>query len=352
MKLPRPGRAALLVLLLAIWPAAAHARATATTPAATGFETQENCFGLFESYDQWMDFLWEKNSLLGYLWIRWSFPEADYNRYQQTLECRSVSYRSDQHLVHGWVVQPRMPSTGTLPVIVYNRGGNRALGALTFGHLFTHVFPLAEQGYLVTASQYRGAVPVTGQPSPDEFGGADIADVTRLIRIVAGLPRADAGNIFMIGQSRGAIMTFRALLESPLPVRAVAIHSGLYDLHDLLLMRPGFEQLFHELIPGYRRQPRAELDRRSVTRWAARLPPATGVLLIHGEADERAPVSSARRFAAQLQALGHPHKAIFYPGESHFLRKRRKQAQAETLRWFEAFRKRAPAAPPLAPRRR
>lgn len=212
---------------------------------------------------------------------------------------------------------------------------------MTFANLFTHVFPLAEAGYLVAASQYRGVTSAQdAAPSPDQFGGDDVRDVTNLLRIASSLPGVDRDNLFMVGQSRGAIMTFRALRQTPFPIRAVAVYSGVYDLHDLLESRPAFEQLFELLIPDYRKQRKAELDQRSVTRWPEQLPPRTGVLLLHGGDDERTPLASARKLAAELNRLGRPHKFIVYPGESHFLDGVRPEVREETLRWFTRFRKR------------
>lgn len=333
-----------LCIALLLWACQGQAQ-TQTPPALL---EQQNCFGIFKSYDQWMEFLRKKNSLIAYVAIRWKFSEQDYNRYQRELDCRSITYRSDEHVVQGWLVQPRKRQNRTRPVIIYNRGGNRALGAVTFAHLFTHILPMAEQGYVVAASQYRGALETPGpQASPDQFGGNDVRDVTNLMKIVIKLPQADAANLFMIGQSRGSIMTFRAMLDAPVPVRAVAIYSGVYDLHDLLRFRPEFDDLFKELIPDYGKHRLAELDRRSVTRWAARLPTQTGLLLIHGDEDERAPISSAREFARVLTKLGRPHKAIFYPGESHFLDRHLPQVHEETLSWFRKFRER-PAQTPSA----
>ena len=150
-----------------------------------------DCFA--RSYDQWMDRLREKNNFLVALALRWKFPEAQYERYRRELDCRAVSYRSDGYVVHGWLVRPKgAPGGGRLPVIIFNRGGNGSYGALTFAALFSHVFPLAEQGYLVAASQYRGALAPDGATSsPDQFGGDDVHDVTRLLGITAALPGAD-----------------------------------------------------------------------------------------------------------------------------------------------------------------
>jgi dipeptidyl aminopeptidase/acylaminoacyl peptidase len=311
---------------------------------------QSDCYGgAFASYDKWMGYLKEKNSWYASLAIRWKFPREEFDFYKRQLDCKAIKYQSDGHVVLGWIVQPKTRAPGArLPLIVYNRGGNRALGALTFADLFAHVFPLAEHGYVVTASQYRGVIPVPDEEtSPDEFGGADVHDVTQLMRITVALPQVDPSNVYMIGQSRGSIMTFRALLDSPIPVRAVAIYSGVYDLHDLLRFRPEFGGLFSELIPGYAQHRTQELDKRSVNRWAAQLPARTGVLVIHGEDDERAPLGSARTFDALMTKLGRPHKAIFYPGESHFLDGHTDEIHAETLAWFRRYRYRpTPLATP------
>ena len=320
---------ALLAACLAPGPSKAQ-----STPALV---SKSGCFGAFRSYDDWMQYLRRKNNLLAYVRIRLAFPREKFERYQKTLDCWYIQYRSDQHLVRGWLVQPKKGGR-RLPTIVFNRGGNRGLGALTFGHLFDTLFPLAEQGYVVAASQYRGAEnSQKASPSADEFGGADVRDVTNLLKLLRQNGRVDEDNIFMLGQSRGAIMTFRALLDPSVKVRAVAVHAGAYDLHELVRFRPAFEHLFATLIPDYVRNRTAELDRRSVTRWAGCLPAQTPVLMIHGEQDERAPVGSARRFAAELKRLGRVHRLVVYPGEKHSLRGRRDEVLSETLRWFRTY---------------
>lgn len=306
--------------------------------------SQRDCFAEFQSYDEWMDHLWKKYSIRDYLLARWHFAKSDFSRYRRELDCRSIAYRSDQYVVHAWLVQPKNGrKSSKLPVIIYNRGGNRQFGKLSFGDLFTYVFPFAAQGYLVVASQYRGAdLPLDAKSSPDQFGGDDVRDVTNLVRIASGLPRADPRKFFMIGQSRGAIMTFLALRDTALPIRAVAIYSGLYDMHDLLRLRPAGEQLFEVLIPDYRKHKKAELDRRSVTLWADRLPAQTGVLILHGSDDERAPLASARKLAGKLGKIGRPHKIVVYSGESHYLGGVRPQVRAQTLLWFKKFQWRSP----------
>lgn len=334
-----------VLLLCACWQVRAAPAPELAPNGSAKLVSQDDCFS-GRSYDEWMDYLWEQNSLINYFFIRWKFPKDEYDRYRDKLDCQVVSYHSDQYIVYAWLVRPKHgPESGKLPVIIYNRGGNRGYGALTFAHLFSHVFPLSERGYVVAASQYRGATtPQDSESSPDQFGGDDVRDVTNLVRIVAGLPMVDPRRFFMIGQSRGAIMTFRALLQTPVPIQAVAVYSGVYDVHDLLETRPAFDDLFEVLIPRYRKHKKEELDRRSVTVWADQLPPRTGVLMIHGDEDERAPLMSARKLAAELQKLDRPHKIIVYPGESHFLDGVRSEVREQTLRWFGQFSPQAPVS--------
>jgi dipeptidyl aminopeptidase/acylaminoacyl peptidase len=156
------------------------------------------------------------------------------------------------------------------------------------------------------------------------------------MRVVAGLPQADPDNFFMIGNGRGAIMSFRALLDSPVPVRAVAIYGGIYDLHELR-SRPEFEGVFRELIPGYGQHSKTELDKRSVNRWAVRLPAQTGVLIVHNEKDDNGLTDPGRVFAKQWRRLGRPYKEVSYDGDGYFVEPL-EEVRAETLAWFRKFR--------------
>ena len=132
-------------------------------------------------------------------------------------------------------------------------------------------------------------------------------------------------------------MTFRALRESPVPVRAVAIYSGLYDLRDLLRSQPDYASLFRELIPDYRQHARSELDKRSVNRWVDQLPPYTGVLVVEGDERAKQPGNPSREFTAHLEALGRPHRVVYYDDESYLLDERREEVRDLTLAWFHKF---------------
>jgi acetyl esterase/lipase len=334
----KPSRILACVFFALVLHGVARAQST-VVDAGPEILTKTRCFGgLNESYDDWMAFLRQKTGPLESLAFRYRFTRATYEHYQRTLECFAITYRSDGNVVRGWLVYPKRHDGSRLPVIIYNRDGNRAVGAVTFAQVFSQLFPLAERGYLLAVSQYRGAIPIPDEEvSPDQFGGSDVRDVTNLMRLVTKLPQADSGNVFMIGNGRGAIMSFRALQDSPVPVRAVAIYGGIYDLHELLRSRPEFDDLFRELIPNYGQNPKAELDKRSVNHWAARLPAQTGVLIVHNEEDDSGLTDSARAFAKQMKRLGRPYKEARYQGEAYF-DDPLGEVRAETLAWFQKFR--------------
>lgn len=62
-----------------------------------------------------------------------------------------------QAAVQGYVIQPRSKPDTQLPVIIYNRGGNPWFATLKFDDLYKNLFPLADEGFIIIASQYRGA---------------------------------------------------------------------------------------------------------------------------------------------------------------------------------------------------
>lgn len=293
-----------------------------------------DCFGVFGSYDKWMDYIWENNNLLAYLAIRNKFDERTYESYRKNLRCRTITYNSGGHLVTGWVIKPKM--VGKRPLIIFNRGGNRSYGAWTFADIFARLLPLAMEGNIVVASQYRGSdLPQESTEKIDQFGGDDVQDVIAITQYALRLPEVDRKKVFMIGQSRGAIMSFRTLREMPSNTfRAVAIVSGEYDMHHTVRVRPEFETLLRNVVPDFEKNRQAELDKRSVVRWFDKLPRNVPILVVHGEDDDRTPVADARKFVELLRASHRPHASMILEEESHFLSGSQDEVRERILYFF------------------
>ena len=220
-------RRACFALLLSF---GAHA-AAAAPPEPSPFLDAKPCFSV--GYDDFMARLAGKSGADAskLAMIRQKFPRAQYEHAQERLDCQAIRYESDGLAIMGWMVAPKTAPAGKkLPVVIFNRGGNGSFGALRFVDLFGHAFPLAEQGFLVLASQYRGVTDSEPEKfGTDEFGGADVNDVRKLIALARQVPGADADNIFLLGFSRGVMQGYLAARNGT-DIRAMAMVNGVVDL--------------------------------------------------------------------------------------------------------------------------
>ncbi len=248
-----------------------------------------------------------------------------------------ITYLSDGLRVKGWLLTPN--ASGPHPAIVYCRGGNREFGALDEKRVLGRLLPMARWGYVVVASQYRG---VAGGEGLEEFGGAEVNDVLSLLPLLDALPEADSDRIALYGSSRGGMMSLLTVSRTD-RFRALALEGPVTDLIRWKKDRPGIEEVYEELIPGYDKEGDAVLLPRSPARWPERLCPTTPILLMQGGADWRVPPGSAFELAEGLQALHRTLRFVLFEGADHGLSEKRDEARALTRTWFDRFvRDRAP----------
>ena len=164
---------------------------------------------------------------------------SDYH-YANNLNYSELVYKSDSLTVDGFVISPK--AKGHYPVIIFNRGGNRDFNKLTLKMLFFSTAVLANEGYIILASNYR---------IHDEFGGKDLNDVLNLIHVADQLEYADTSRIGMFGWSRGGMMTYLSLKESD-RIKTAVIGNGVSDLFLAIEQRPELElNVISECIPNY-----------------------------------------------------------------------------------------------------
>lgn len=333
-----------LTMLVAACAVPCGAIAAETAPRQGAFLSESGCFDSTPDYQGWLQATAagiEYRSVTPEMLAK-VVPEKAFAFARTGLDCRVVTYASGGHVISGYVVRPRRDNPGdSLPLLVYNRGGNRDFGRIDSLQLFRKLLPLAKAGYVVVASQYRG--------DADEFGGQDVDDVMRLIDLSRAMPGVDAGRIYMLGESRGAMMSYLVARQRD-DITAMATAGGATDLLAGLEWRPEMEQVFRALIPGYDAGKQAALEARSALRWAEELPADMPVLLLHGEADDRVSVEDSRAMAARLQRLGRPHKLVVYAGDDHGIRQNRQAALIEVLDWFGTGTTRQPHRSPVQPR--
>jgi dipeptidyl aminopeptidase/acylaminoacyl peptidase len=238
-------------------------------------------------------------------------------------------YSSDGLDVVGYIFRPRHLARRA-PAIIYNRGGNREFGKVD---LFTAQLlePLVDAGYVVLATQYRGN---DGGAGTEEFGGADLADVFSIRALAGRLDYVDPDRIYMVGFSRGAMMTLLAL-ERGLEVRAAAVIGAPVDLlHEKDgEPDPRMEVVYRTLIPGFADRSRAALRARSAIYRVQRI--TTPLLILHGANDENVDPEQARRLASQLRSAGaRDFKLIIVPDGDHALDRAADLRDASIRDWF------------------
>lgn len=317
------------------------------------FLNVNSCFsGPFASFDSWRAFLAQKKPGAAESMARPENQAAEvelrkiYERYRTTIVCENFDYLVDGVLVRGFYVAPKPNTTSAtiqkmnavkqtkLPLLIFNRGGNGDFGASVFGYIMMEFFPMAEQGFVVVGSQYRGFIKNILNSGSDEFGGKDVNDVLKLIDLADAFPQADSKRIGMYGFSRGGMMTYMAAKQST-RLKAIAVVGGVSDLQSLMQFRPEMENVYKHRIPNYETQKANALAERSAILWADKIPNNVPILMLHGGNDERVNVAQARAMDQKLTELKHPHKLVIYDGDDHSINSHRKEFEEELVVWFK-----------------
>jgi dipeptidyl aminopeptidase/acylaminoacyl peptidase len=232
--------------------------------------------------------------------------------------------------VVGFVLEPGGAQPRTLPAVLYARGGNRDLGKNDLQSLAL-LQTLADRGYVVASTQYRGVDDGDGR---EQFGGDDVHDLEALAALVDAVPAYDRKRLYLYGHSRGGMEAYEALRDG-LPVRAAAVSGGVTDLADSLRGRPEMEKnVYSQLIPDWTTRREEAIAHRSALAWPDRL--TVPLLLIHAREDWRVPLAQAQALDAALTRLGREHKLMIIDGDAHQLYLHRQALIDALVDWFAA----------------
>ncbi len=243
-------------------------------------------------------------------------------------ECRRIEYFSDGLKVAAFIWKPTNTEGKKLPLIIVNHGGNGDLGKLTAWEQFGF-YRYVSSGFVVVGSQYRG---IDGGEGRDEFGGADVHDVMNLIPLAKSLGYVDMNNIFMLGTSRGGMMTYLAL-KNDVAVNAAAVIGGITDLISGGKDRPEMVNVYKHLIPDLDKHPEELLRERSVLFWPDKI--KVPVLILQGGADWRVKASQALAFAQKLQEKKKTYELVVYANDDHHVSSNRRDADTRIVEWFK-----------------
>jgi dipeptidyl aminopeptidase/acylaminoacyl peptidase len=256
--------------------------------------------------------------------------EYDAARGDTRFRLTRVSYESDGLTVFAYVYAPAEPPAAPLPVVIFNRG------SWTWkefaGEYLTTFHRLGQAGFVVVAPMLRGSGGASGR---DDMGGADLGDLLATTALLQQLPYADREQVFMYGESRGAMMTYQAIRER-YPMRAAAVYGGFTNLAELAAPGGRYAAAAHMIWPDYAERKDEISRRRSAVEWADRF--ETPVLIMHGGADSDVPPSHALALAARLQQLGKPYELVIRSGANHVLTQWRAERDAHAIEWFRRHR--------------
>lgn len=229
--------------------------------------------------------------------------------YSKLVDTFRIRYKNDGFEIEGFASIPKAIK-GSLPVIIFNRGGNREFGAL----IPEKISRYASYGFIVFGSQYRGNCGGTGR---EEFGGKDVYDSLKLIDIATSITYAKKQGVYMVGHSRGGMMTYIACtLDNR--IKAAAIGSGLADSVMMYNTREdSMKDVYHELVGGSPEEYPEEFYKRSAVCWADKIIPP--VLICQGANDWRVVPEQAYKMDRALESAHKEHKLIVYGGADHSL---------------------------------
>lgn len=255
--------------------------------------------------------------------------------YLEKVTLYRILYRSEGLAITGFMVAPK--TDGKFPVVLYNRGGNREFGALLVATATNVLAPIAAEGYLVVATNYRGN---SGSEGAEEFGGKDVMDVVNLAKTCTAFPKADTSKLALFGVSRGGMMNYlilRNMTDYHLNIRCVISLGGISDLEKTIEYHPEIGTVCEEIIPGYTSNKTAELHKRSTIYWVNELPDHCPILLLHGTEDASVTYLQIPSFADSLDKYKKTYSLFSYEGDNHGIVHHRDHVRNQMNIWLNNF---------------
>ena len=252
-------------------------------------------------------------------------------RTQTDYQCRHIWYLSDGIPVSGYLWKPKDLKGDAWPSILFARGGTGEFGLID-NLILADLYLLARQGYVVLTTDYR---------SVGERGRRDeVHDVLNLVAVAKTLGYVDLDKLFLLGMSRGGMMTYMAL-KAKIPVKAAAVIAGVAvvapDRPDFVNGDEYYDG-FRKVWPDYEHRKDEYFRDLSAVAWAGQI--NTPVLILHSRIDKKVAVSQAFAIAEKLQEHRKEYELVIYSNDGHSLPLHRADRNQHILSWFRDHDKR------------
>lgn len=248
---------------------------------------------------------------------------------------KTMRYKaSDGESIEAFLTFPRHRlDVKNLPVVALVHGG--PYGARDYGEYDDWAQTIAEQGYVVIQTQYRGSGGYgkdwVKKGRSDGFGTRMQDDVNDAIDQFAAQGLIDKNRACIMGWSYGGYASARGAQRDPSRWRCAIAGAGVYDLP---MMRDYDKEYLGTFGANYLAKGAAELSTVSPARnaggkWAP-------ILIVHGVRDPRVPIAQGRTLVSRLKAAGKKQGVDFeyieQPRNGHYGRFFNK---AERIQWLQ-----------------
>jgi dipeptidyl aminopeptidase/acylaminoacyl peptidase len=249
----------------------------------------------------------------------------------QNTVVEKITYLSDNLKVKGYLAYPaELPSGKKMPLIIWNRGGYGDKGAIDRFTARGMFGQLAEWGYAVLASQYRGN---DGGEGKEQLGGSDLNDIKNLFPVAEELKFIDTSNAAVEGWSRGGMMSF-LLLKEKYDFRCALFSGAISNLMEIAESNKKLKSYYRDII-GEDNFDDA-LKKRSAIYFVKDLPDIP-YLIMHGGSDDMVPVQQSVKLAEKLSEEKRKYRLVIFEEGDHFLKNHRKEVDQLRKMWFEKY---------------
>jgi dipeptidyl aminopeptidase/acylaminoacyl peptidase len=254
---------------------------------------------------------------------------------------REISWKNpkDGRAIYGVLVLPPGYQPGTrYKTVVHVHGGPEEAWTVGFnGNWYNYATLLASHGYVVLLPNPRGSDgqgPAFTEANYQDWGGGDFADIMAGVDSLIQQGISDPKRMVIGGWSYGGFMTAWTVTHTD-RFKAAMVGAGVTDLFSMATttdISPSFTQGYMGPLAA---NP-AMYDLHSPARYLDHC--HTPVLILHGEADVRVPISQGQEFYHGLRFMGKEAEMVTYPREPHIFTEREHQIDSLTriLAWYDA----------------
>ncbi|MBV8308751.1 MAG: S9 family peptidase [Gammaproteobacteria bacterium] len=231
----------------------------------------------------------------------------------------SVTWKSDQFTVQGWLLYPpNYDPKRTYPMVVWVHGGPAWLTMPEWPTGWFHLLDtvIASQGYFVFYPNPRGSAgfgETFKRAMVRDQGGGDLRDLLAGVKQVVATRPVDSTRIGIGGWSYGGDMTMWALTQTT-QFRAAFAGAATADLLSYYAENDfnAYLLLYFGASPYDDPQVYAKSSPINFVKNVR-----TPTLIVVGASDEESPVSQSREYWNALKAFNVKTQLVVYPGEGH-----------------------------------